>query len=156
MNLDKKSRALVKRAEEDQISRNVLQWLRKYPEFPSGVKTIKFEELEDDRVSIALSTIPGTYITATDITGGYEAEYQFKLVYRAQPTSDGERLEMDEILDAIGDWAVANGDKEPPDLGMGREAVKFETSTRSSLFARYENGDEDHQIIMKLTYNVNA
>lgn len=156
MNLDKKQKTLAKKSEEDQISKNVLSWFRKYPNLPAGVHTIKFENLEDDRVSMALSTIPGTYITSTDITGNYEAEYQFKLIYRGQPTTDQDRLGMDEVLDAIGDWAVANGGENEPDLGTGRETVKFETATRSSLFARYDNGDEDHQIIMKLTYIVSA
>ena len=40
------------------------------------------------------------------------------------------------------------------DLGEGINALKVEATTRASLFAMYENGDEDHQILMKLTYEV--
>ena len=32
----------------------------------------------------------------------------------------------------------------------------MEATTRSSVFAVYENGDEDHQILMKMTYEVNV
>jgi len=32
--------------------------------------------------------------------------------------------------------------------------VSVEPTTRSSLFAAYDNGDEDHQIFMRLIYEV--
>ena len=32
--------------------------------------------------------------------------------------------------------------------------MRIEATTRSSLFAIYENGDEDHQILMRLIYEV--
>lgn len=156
MNLDKDVRSLVKAEEEDQVSRNLLAWLRKYQNLPPGVSTIKFEELEDDRVSMAMSTIQGTYIISTDITGAYTAEYQFKIIYRAQPSTDGDRLKMDEVLNSIGDWAERESKDSPPDIGIGRKVESIKTATRSSLFGRYENGDEDHQIIMLLTYSVIA
>lgn len=54
--------------------------------------------------------------------------------------------------DAIGDWA--NGQK--PDIGDDKRVISMEPTTRSSLFAMYENGDEDHQILMKLNYEVNV
>ena len=156
MSLNNRPRSLVDKAEEDQVSRNVLNWLNTCPEIPRSIRSIKYEMLEDDTASMALSTIPGTYILTTDITGDYEAEYQFKVIYRGQPESSGDRLRLDETLDSIGDWAVLNGRKHGPSLGAGKRPVKVETSTRSSLFARYENGDEDHQIIMKLTYSVSV
>lgn len=152
MNLTDKPRTLVRKSEEEQISRNVLKWLNTYPDFPYGVRSFQFEMLEEDTPCMALSTIQGTYITSADIIGNYTAEYQFKLIYRAQPSSNGDRLEMDEILDVIGDWAVSN--LSALTLGGEKTPVKIETSTRASLFGRYENGDEDHQIIMKLTYEV--
>lgn len=47
----------------------------------------------------ALSTIQGTYITRRYILGGYQAEYQFKLIYRIKPgDSIDKRLEADELL----------------------------------------------------------
>ena len=55
-------------------------------------------------------------------------------------------------MNAIGDWA--NGQK--PDIGDDKRVISMEPTTRSSLFAMYENGDEDHQILMKLNYEVNV
>ena len=101
---------------------------------------------------MALSTIQGAYKIKQYITGGYLAQYQFELIYRAQPQDNNDRLHMDEILNALGDWAVNCNEK--PNLGPGRTVRSIACDARSSLYGRYENGDEDHQILMTLKYEV--
>lgn len=101
---------------------------------------------------MALSTIQAAYIVKKYILGGYQAEYQFKVIYRMKPgNSNDKRLKADELLNALGDWAASEA---PPDIGDGRRVIRIEPTTRSSLFAVYENGDEDHQILMKMNYEV--
>lgn len=160
MNLTaEKPRPLVAAEEEDKISRNVLIWLNTFPDIPDSVLSgnpmtpINFEFLTDNRPCMALSTIQAPYILERYIVGGYKAEYQFKVIYRIIPgatSSPDKRLKADELLDSLGDW-VSRG---KPDLGPGIRALKVEATTRSSLFAMYENGDEDHQILMKMQYEV--
>ena len=141
----------VSAAEEYQVSRKLLVWLNTYPEKP--VDLIRFEFLPADTTAMAMSTIQAAYILQKYILGGYKAEYQFKLIYRIKPgNSNDKRLKADELLDALGDWTIA----QRPDIGEGKTVVSVEPTTRSSLFAVYENGDEDHQILMKLTYEVNV
>lgn len=113
---------------------------------------IRFEFLPADAPAMALSTIQAAYIVQKYILGGYQAEYQFKIIYRIKPgNSNDKRLKADETLNALGDWAAS---KEPPNIGDGRRVIRIEPTTRSSLFAVYENGDEDHQILMKMNYEV--
>ena len=101
---------------------------------------------------MALSTIQAAYIVKKYILGGYQAEYQFKVIYRMKPgNSNDKRLKADETLNALGDWAAS---EKPPSIGDGRKVIRIEPTTRSSLFAVYENGDEDHQILMKMNYEV--
>lgn len=160
MNLEtEKPRALVTAEEEDKISRNVLIWLNAFPDIPDAVLAgnpltpINFEFLADNKPCMALSTIQAPYIVERYIIGGYKAEYQFKVIYRIIPgntTGPDKRLKADELLDRFGDWAA----RSKPDLGKGIRALRVEATTRSSLFAMYENGDEDHQILMKMTYEV--
>lgn len=127
----------------------MIAWINTYPNLP--VDVIRFEYLPADAESMAMSTIQAAYIVKKYLLGGYEAEYQFKLIYRVKPgNSIDKRLKADEVLNAIGDWA--NGQK--PDIGDGKRVVSLEPTTRSSLFAVYENGDEDHQILMKMNYEV--
>lgn len=145
-----KPREAVPSYEQEQVSRGLLAWLNQYQDFPAGVRRFDFEFLEEDKPCMALSTIQGTYITKRYVGGDYMAEYQFKLIYRGQPTTNGDRLKMDEALDAIGDWAARR--RNGPDIGENKRMQRITVNARSSLFGRYDNGDEDHQILMTLNY----
>lgn len=148
---NQKPLVLADKAEEDAIARRMMAWINSYPDLPSAIALIQYEQLPADAPGMAVSSIQGTYITRRYIAGGHQAEYQFKIIYRIKPgTSNDKRLSADELLDQIGNWATA----QKPDLGEGIRAIRIEPTTRSALFAAYENGDEDHQILMKLTYEV--
>lgn len=150
MDSTNKTISLVSSGEQEQISRLLLAWLNQFSDKP--VSLINYEFLKDGEPSMALSTIQAAYKTRKFITGGYEAQYQFKVIYRVQPTTNNDRLKADELLNSLGDWASAREDL--PILGDGVRCLKVEANTRSSLFARYENGDEDHQILMNMLYEV--
>lgn len=151
MILEHKPVGLVARAEEDRINRNMMSWVNTFPDMP--VSSIAYEQLKDDEASMAFSTIQSTYITKRYIIGGYQAEYQFKVIYRIKPgNSNHKRLSADELLDRFGDWAST----QRPNLGENIRVIRIEATTRSSLFSRYENGDEDHQILLKMIYEVNV
>lgn len=155
---EEQTREAVPSYEQEQVSRGLLTWLNQYHGFPPSVKRFDFEFLEEDKPCMALSTIQGTYITKRYVGGDYMAEYQFKLIYRSQPTTNGERLKMDEDLDAIGDWAArswrGNDPRflDKPDIGEKKQIQRIAVNARSSLFGRYDNGDEDHQILMTMKY----
>lgn len=156
---NEKPRPLVAAEEENRISRNVLIWLNTFPDTPDAVLAgnpstpINFEFLANNTPGMALSTIQAPYIVERYIVGGYKAEYQFKVIYRIVPgtaSSPDKRLKADELLDRLGDWAG----RSVPDLGPGVRALRVETTARASLLGRYKDGDEDHQILMKMTYEV--
>ena len=145
----KKKIGLVSAVEEAGISRKMVVWINTFPDSPVGF--INYEQLDDNSNSMALSTIQGTYITRRFICGGYEAEYQFKLVYRIfVGNSNDARLTADELLNTFGDWATT----QKPHIGDGIRVLKIEPTTRSSLFAAYDDGTEDHQIMMRMIYEV--
>lgn len=148
-----KPKKLVSAAEEDKISRAMLVWLNTWPDKP--VDLIRYEFLPADvgtNGEMALSTIQSTYIVRRYIYGGYRAEYQFKIIFRLKAgTSTDKRLKADELLNSLGDWVM---EQPHPDIGEGRHIVRIEPTTRSSLFALYDNGEEDHQILMKMNYEV--
>ena len=99
-NRKEKPRILAAAEEVDKISRSMLVWVNTFPEKP--VEIIKYEFLETEQgeeTAMALSTIQGTYITKRFILGGYQAEYQFKLIYRIKPgRSNDKRLEADRCV----------------------------------------------------------
>lgn len=140
---------LVSADERERISRGVLVWLNKFPDKPVA---INYEQLDDDKPGMALSSIQGAYMTRRYISGGYEAQYQYKVLYRIQPgTSNDKRLKADELLDRLGQWAAENTGL--LDLGSAR-VRRAEINSAAAVFAAYEGGDEDHQILMTLTYEV--
>lgn len=151
--MDYKPITLASEEEEALIARRLMAWLNTYPELPHNINTgfILYEQLANDVPGMAMSTIQGANITKRYITGGHEAEYQFKLVYRIKPgTSNGARLDADEMLKKIGIWAM----RHKPYLGEDINGIRVEATSDASVFAAYEDGDEDHQILMKLTYEV--
>ena len=135
--------------EEQKISRSLMAWVNSYANLP--VPVVNFEQLKSDEVSMALSLTAGAYVSKRFITGGHIAEVPFSLMYRVKPaTSNDKRLKADETLNAIGDWMANN----PPTLDNGVVVRKVEIAARAMLLVSYENGSEDHQILMKLTYEV--
>lgn len=148
---------LAAAAEESNISRAVMLWVNQWPDVPNGILRIKYEQFSTNAAGepltpgMMLQTVAAASITKRYIGGGHQGEYQFALVYRIKPRgSDGERLNADEALNAFGDWAKDN----PPNLGEGVTTIKVEAVSRGAFIGNYENGDESHQIPVKITYEV--
>lgn len=143
---------LVDFEEQDKIDRGMLAWSNTFPNIPKDIykAIINYEFLPADTPAMAFSTIQSANVTRNYITGGYEAEYQFKIIYRVKPgNSSNKKLAADELLNGFGAWAEKSAF---PNIGDGLKVLKIKPTTRSGLFAAYENGDEDHQILMQMTY----
>lgn len=127
-----------------------MTWVNTFPEKP--VKVTHYEDLEYDKVGMALSLIQDAYIDEPNIIGGYTGHIQFKVVYRVKPSNDNDRLEATELLNRLGGWSL----HEKPDIGEGQKTLEIEPTTRAALFAKFENGDEDYQIFLVMRYKVSA
>lgn len=132
----------------DDLTRQVLIWLSAYPDLP--VEIIKPEPMlapGEDGMEI---TVIQNAITRRYIIGGYQGEYQFGIFYRlANPTGMSARLNAMKKLNNLGDYAITTS----PNWENLR-FIKCEVTDHAKLYAPYENGDEDYQILMKLTYEV--
>lgn len=130
--------------EQDTVSRAVLLWLKGH------VPDIEFEYLPPERSGMMLTSVSGAFKTAQYVDGSYSAQYQFGIMYRALPTSSGERLDVETLLNEVGAWAEEN----PPELGEGMAVTSVERITPAALVARYEDLTEDYQILMTMKYEV--
>lgn len=142
----------ISNKEQESISRSLLSWLNTWPDKPVGV--INFTYVPDDAEGMSLSTPQGTFMVRKYVRGAYQARYTFKIIYRVIPgNSNNKRLTADETLESFADWIINNGTM--PQLEDGKKVVKFsrsESDPDSVLFNRYEDGTEDHQIIMTMDY----
>lgn len=145
---ENKPLSLVSVEEQAQISRVLRAWLNTYPDLP--VAKVDFESLGEE-YGLALSTIQSAFKTRKYIDGTYQAQYQFKLIFRLIATTTDERLKADEILNSMGAWAET---ETKPDFGENIRIREIRRDTESSLFDRYDNNVEDHQILMTLIYEV--
>ena len=150
MGSDKQKR-LVSAVEEQDISRKMMIWANSFSDDDMPAATINYEFLAADSASMMLSVIQASCILPTYILGGHKAEYQFKIVARIIPGgSNDKRLRCDAMLNRFGDWATQNY----PSLGEGINVRQIDVTSRASLLYPYEDGSEDHQILMKMTYEV--
>lgn len=157
MNEQNQTRALVPAAEEQTISRSVMKWINTCPYIPDDISRVNFEQFQVDAAgeplspSMALSVIQGTYMVRRYITGGHRGEYQFALFYRIRPgNSNDQRLRADETLNAMGDWVAQSW----PELGGDIKVVVAEPTTRAALLGVTESGEEDHQILLHIIYEI--
>lgn len=141
-------KTLVSAEENAAVARAVRQWLNTFPEKPCT--KVDFEWLGKSD-GLCTSTIQAAYKTRQYIDGTYQAQYQFKIIYRTTATSADERMAADEILDKYGAWAVNNADALEID---GLRIVKVKRDMAAALFTRYDGDVEDHQILMTLLYEV--
>lgn len=143
-----KSKTLVPANERNKIRRILLTWLNTYPYLPAR---IDYEDLPSDSIGMMLSTIQAAYKVQQYIDGGYMAQYQFKIVYRSQPDDNNSRLAADELLNELGEWAENRSNW--PEI-EGVLVRKIQMDSDSALFATYDDGSRDHQILMSLNYEV--
>lgn len=140
---------LIITPEAEQIARAVRTWLNTYPDKPETMVDVDY--LGEDS-GLALMTTQAAYKTREYILGGYEAQYQFTIFWRTIPTNANERLQADETLNNYAAWA----EKNPIVLSSPCRTVKLTRNTNAALLAVYDNGAEDHTILMTLTYEVNV
>lgn len=149
MSNDNKPKTLVSAQESADVSRAVRKWLNTYPNKP--LSKLDFEWL-GEKGGLCISTIQAAYKTRQFIDGTYQAQYQFKIIFRTTATTADERITADEVLDDYGAWAEANIDTLT--LGDNIRIRKVKRDTAAALFARYDGDAEDHQILLTLEYEV--
>lgn len=148
--MDSEKKILTTAADEDITVRKLLQWLNTYEALPEGI-VIADNYLEDDAPAMCLASETDNIIRRY-ITGGYQAQFSFRILYRVQPDGNNERLKADEVLNKMADWVVNNWKN--AELSAARSVRSINVTGRSALLARYDNGDEDHSVQLLMTYEV--
>ena len=144
---EEQTRELVSAAEQSAVTRATLAWLNGYTDLPA--KKVDYEYL-GKTAGLCLAVVQSAYKTRQYINGGYQAQFQFQIVYRLIADDFNGRLDADEVLNEIGEW-MENNTPAPPE-GISRWKIKRDTA--SAIMARYDNNAEDHSISMTINYEV--
>lgn len=147
-----RERNTVSGMEQAQVARALLAWLNAWAPLPRRVERIEAEYLSNG-TSMGLFAAAAPFKTREFISGAYEAQFQFSLQYRTAPACSEERLEAMEVLNSLAGRAESGT---LPTLGGGMNAVCVERASPAVVAARYDDGSEDYQILMTLTYQVSA
>ena len=135
--------------ESEQIARAVRAWLNLYEKKPMQMVDVEFL---GESSGLAISTVQAAYKTQQYIYGGYQAQYQFSILYQTIPTTANERLEVDEILNNYAEWVESTS----PELPSQCRFLRCTRNTNAALIGRDTNGAEVHQILFTLLYEVNV
>ena len=150
--MENKTKALIPWEDAERAARALVSWLNTFSDWPAGVLDVDYEYLPEDRVGMCVSTIQAAYKTRTYISGGYRAQYQFKIIYRAAPSDNDDRLSATETLNRLAAWAEQNPVK--PGLTAPATVLQVKRDSNAALFATYEDGSADYQILMTMTWEV--
>ena len=139
--------------EAEQIARMIRAWLNTYPDKPMRMVDVEFL---GETSGLAITTTQAAYKVRRYITGGYQAQYQFAILYQTIPQTANERLEADEVLNNYAAWAISSaGTDLPARMPTGCRFNRLTQNTIAALLARDETGTEVHQITFTLLYEVN-
>lgn len=124
--------------EYDAISQGLFEKISEYGELPKGAK-LDYQSL-DEINHIGFLTMPGGKYTKEYVTGGFEAQLPFQILYKAAPTGNSQYYNAEKLVNGIADYLEENPGME---LSDGREIVKI--SMDSTTYR--SNAGEDGSVV---------
>ena len=132
------------------VQRAVKTWLNTCPDLPASAGAVTFEDLPGNGSGLTFTTSQSPAYAARYVTGGYKAEYRFRVIYRVLPSDDGDMLDAVEALTAIAAWCETAA---APTLD-GAVNVHVIRTSDVTILAAFEDGSNDYSIDLTLTWEV--
>lgn len=132
--------------EQSIVSKALVLLFNQYPSLP--VDHVEFNMVAEEGIGII--PMKGALILEENIIGGYKAQYPFQIIYSSKPSTSNKRIERQNVVDLIAEWAE-NPEQYPP-LDGNREIEEIERTSTANMIYRDDAGIEKYQITMNLTY----
>lgn len=84
--MDNRNITPVSFQEHSYVGHALLEWLNEYPDFPRFISGMEYERLDSEN-SMSIFATMAAYKTQDYISGSYNAQYQFSIVYRTAASS---------------------------------------------------------------------
>lgn len=127
----------LSKKEYDSVGEAVFSTINNCPELPIDI-SLDYQKL-DGIGHIGLLTVPGGKILRKYVTGGFEAQLPFQLLYKCAPTANGQYLDAEKLVDSIADYLS----EQKPLLSGGRETEEI---TMDSITYR-SKAEQDGSIV---------
>ncbi len=126
-------------SEYELIGRALFELLADCPELPEDVP-LKYQTKEKGECISFLAF--DSKVKKYDITGGFTAEVNFQIAYKSFPTTNGQRMNAQSLVDNIMKWLESVRDY--PLLTDGRKITKI-TASSSEPFT--DSADNDGNVV---------
>lgn len=141
---------LLPYTQTEQVQAAILDWLADCPALPSGAP-LSFEDLPEDGPGLTVNSSQGAFYARRYITGGYEARYDWRLIYRVQPLDGDEALAAIHDLNTVAAWCEQAA---VLPVIAGATIRKIERTSDVAVTAVYEDGTRDYAVSLSITWEV--
>lgn len=111
---------LLSSKEYSEIGSALFEMISQYTELPDGV-VFDYQSLRGVN-HIGFLTVPGGKYLKEDVTGGFEAQLPFQIVYKLSATGNAQMLDAETLMDNLADYI---SEKPYPSLTGGRIIYKI-------------------------------
>ena len=103
------------------IGQGLFEKISEYPDFPAGM-ILDYQSLNGIN-HIGFMTVPGGKYTAEYVTGGFEAQLPFRILYKLAPTRNEQFLNAESLINSLADYLEEN-----PEINLtdGRTVTKID------------------------------
>lgn len=145
--------------EESQIRKAVFELFKSCPFIPESVSK-RYGDMEKNSIGMFSRQGSGQYLKQY-ISGSYEAQLPFSLLYRAKPTTSGTIINAEELLESIAQWlcgrnvqynGVAYQMEAFPLLTDNRKIEKIEAGN-VYIVGKEQDGTINYQVSLNLRYS---
>lgn len=88
------------------VSQGVFEKISEYNDLPDGVK-LDYQSIGGIN-HVGFLTIPGGKYTKEYVTGGFEAQLPFQVIYKTAVTGNAQLLKAEELVNGIADYLEGN------------------------------------------------
>lgn len=128
---------LLSSKEYDALGRGLFEKISQYTALPAEVK-LDYQSI-DGINHIGFLTVPGGKYTKEFVTGGFEAQLPFQILYQTGATGNAQLLKAEELVNGIADYLEENPDM---NLSDGREVVKISMDSVTYRSKTEEDGSK--------------
>lgn len=139
-------------SEQQTVSEALLRMVAEYDGFPATVtdKQIYWQSMDKDKECVGIFTMPGAVYLKKYVSGSFEAQFPFSIMYKCKPGNNSSRIGKQNMLDSLGAWLESG--IVYPDMSDNRTIQSITRTGTSFLVGNDEAGNNIYKCNFNLKY----